>query len=42
MGFWPNDHLLPPPRFRTEGGRWLGGGRPAAIAGESGHGGGGV
>jgi hypothetical protein len=40
-GFGQKALLLPPPRIRTEGGRRpCGGGRPAPIPGELGHGGG--
>jgi hypothetical protein len=40
-GFWPNGHLLPPPRIRTEAGEGrLRYGWPAAIPGEPGHRGG--
>jgi hypothetical protein len=40
-GFWPNSHLLPPPLIQTEKGRGAAlDGRPAAIGGGPGHGGG--
>jgi hypothetical protein len=39
-GLWLNNHLLPPPRIRTEGGREVAQcGRSAAIPGEPSHGG---